>query len=90
MRGAAALSFILLAACATKPPPVTAIINCPPPPVETMVNAPQLPEIPPVRPDAQDAIAVLSRIAAADAEAYEIEVGKRRSLIQWGRDKCNW
>jgi hypothetical protein len=85
-----ALLSLSLAACATPPPSVTTLINCPPPPIEALAPADPLPDVPPMRADAQDAIAVMSRALASDAEQYEILAGRHASVVAWGREHCRW
>lgn len=79
-----------VSACVPKPPPVTTLINCPQPPVEATQPAEPLPEIPTPQPDAEDAIRVYARAIAETDGLYEIETGRRRSLVQWGRTHCGW
>ena len=79
-----------LASCATKPPPVTPIINCPQPTSEALESAQPLPRVVIQTTDPGEVVGALGIVIATDEEIYNGEKAKREALIKHGTERCGW
>jgi hypothetical protein len=84
------LTVWIISACSPKPPPITAIINCPQPTAEALSAAQPLPRVPELSTSASEAINSLSIVIAQDDDVYAGEVAKREALIKHGTERCGW
>lgn len=84
------LLALLVAGCATKPPTVQPIINCPQPTAEALSAAQPLQRVPQLSTNASETVNSLSVVIAQDDAAYAEEKAKREALIAHGVMRCGW